>query len=265
MQTKASNNISPHVCEHSPLDACRLCRIAVEHVGVRLDGEALLEDISLHIHCGELTVLMGPNGGGKTTLVRALLGQINHQGQILHQDAQGRPFPGVRMGYVPQQLPFDRRIPVSVSDLLACAFSRRPVAVGLGHKTRRQVTEALALSKAEGLAKRRLGALSGGELQRVLLALALSPVPDLLILDEPISGVDQNGQALFLETVSALRSAHHLAVLMVSHDWALVRRYADHAILLNRQVLEDGTPQQVFASPSFALAFPATSAVGGAV
>ncbi len=238
---------------------CGLCRISLENVGVTLDGETLLEDVNLHVHCGQLTVLIGPNGGGKTTLLRALLGQVPCTGKVSHLDAHDRPFPQIRTGYVPQQLSFDRRMPVSVLDLIACEISRRPVWTGISRKTRSQAMDALSAARAEGLIDKRLGALSGGELQRALLSLALTPTPDLLVLDEPVTGVDQNGQALFLDTVRALKDQRHMAILMVSHDWDLARQYADHVALINRTVLTAGNPDEVFSSPEFAETFPATA------
>lgn len=234
---------------------CSLCRIELSHVGVSIGGESLLQDISFHIHCGQLTALVGPNGAGKTTLIKALLSQVPHTGQIRHVDAHGHDFPAPRIGYVPQQLPFDREMPMTVCDLMAACISKRPVWLGVGKETKKQVKKALAETQADGLMDKRLGALSGGELQRVLLAMALMPLPDLLVLDEPVSGVDQNGLALFLQTVSSLRATHHLAILMVSHDWELVRQYADSVVLVKQKVLETGTPAEVFASQAFAETF----------
>ncbi|MBR4360744.1 MAG: metal ABC transporter ATP-binding protein [Clostridia bacterium] len=230
---------------------CSLCRIELDKVGVTAGGETLISDISFHIHCGQLTALVGPNGAGKTTLIQALLGQRPHTGQIRHVDADGHDFPVPRIGYVPQQLPFDREMPLTVRDLMAASLARRPVWTGVSKKTRQQVVQALSETQAEALIDKRLGTLSGGELQRVLLAMALCPLPDLLVLDEPVSGVDQNGLSLFLQTVSALRKSHHLAILMVSHDWDLVRRYADTVILVRQKVLRAGTPAEVFSSPEF--------------
>lgn len=239
---------------------CRLCRIELSHVGVTAGADTLLEDVSFHIHCGQLTALVGPNGAGKTTLIKALLGQTPHTGVIRHVDAEGHDFPAPRIGYVPQQLPFDREMPVTVCDLMAASLSRRPVWLGVSKAVREQVRRALRETEAERLMDKRLGALSGGELQRVLLAMALCPLPDLLVLDEPVSGVDQNGLSLFLQTVSALRRTHHMAILIVSHDWQLVRKYADSVVLLQRRVLDTGTPEAVFSSPAFEETFRAAEA-----
>ena len=239
---------------------CRLCRIELSHVGVTAGADTLLEDVSFHIHCGQLTALVGPNGAGKSTLIKALLGQTPHTGVIRHVDADGHDFPAPRIGYVPQQLPFDREMPVTVCDLMAASLSRRPVWLGVSKAVREQVRRALRETEAERLIDKRLGALSGGELQRVLLAMALCPLPDLLVLDEPVSGVDQNGLSLFLQTVSALRRTHHMAILIVSHDWQLVRKYADSVVLLQRRVLDTGTPEAVFSSPAFEETFRAAEA-----
>lgn len=243
--------------EHPRGESCDLCRIELDHVGVTAGTDVLVEDVSFHIHCGQLTALVGPNGAGKTTLIRAILGQRPHTGKIRHVDEKGRDLPVPRIGYVPQQLPFDREMPLTVCDLMAASLGKRPVWTGVGRETRQQVHQALEETQAASLIDKRLGALSGGELQRVLLAMALAPVPDLLVLDEPVSGVDQNGLSLFLQTVDALRKTHHLAILMVSHDWDLVRRYADYVVLVRQRVLKTGTPQEVFSSPEFANVFRA--------
>ena len=232
-------------------EGCTLCRIELENVGVTAGNETLLSQVNFHIHCGELTALIGPNGAGKTTLIRALLGQTPYTGKIRHVDAHGHDFPAPRIGYVPQQLPFDREMPLTVCDLMAGSLQKRPVWTGIGKKIRAQVEQALSETQAESLIDKRLGALSGGELQRVLLSMAITPLPDLLVLDEPVSGMDQNGLSLFLQTVSSLLKSHHLGILMVSHDWDLVRRFADHAILLNQQVLTAGRPEEVFSSEAF--------------
>ncbi|MBR3765496.1 MAG: metal ABC transporter ATP-binding protein [Clostridia bacterium] len=234
---------------------CSLCRIALEDVSVVRGGQTPLQDVSMHIHCGQLTVLIGQNGAGKTTLIRSLLGEIPHGGAIRHVDDEGREVPRLRTGYVPQHLLFDKEMPVTVEDFLAAAFSRRPVWTGVSHKTREKVQSALAAVDGAELARRPLGRCSGGEIQRVLLALAIHPTPDLLVLDEPVSGVDQNGLKMFLDTVMRLKEQHHMAILLVSHDLNLVRQYADHVALLDKSVLIQGTPDAVYASPEFQMIF----------
>ena len=246
-------------CAHPPLigpDAnCRLCRIEVDKLCVAFGQQVLLKDVSLHIHCGELTALIGTNGAGKTTLLRALLGQVEYTGSVRHLTSDGRKAADLRTGYVPQQLEFDRSTPATVMDFMAGALSRRPVFLGISKKTRDRVREALSRTHCEGLADRSLGALSGGELQRVLLALALVPQPDLLILDEPVSGVDSNGLEEFYQTVDELKHSNHMAILLVSHDLDVVERYADRGVLMQGTVVKQGKPSAVFASSEFEQVF----------
>lgn len=246
-------------CAHPPLsepDAhCKLCRIEVDKLTVSFGAQTPLKDVSLHIHCGELTALIGTNGAGKTTLLRALLGQIEYSGTIRHLAGDGRPAADLRTGYVPQQLEFDRSSPVTVMDFMAGALSRRAVFLGISKKTRAKVLAALERTHCAKLANRALGALSGGELQRVLLALALTPQPDLLILDEPVSGVDQNGLETFYQTVDELKRKNHMAILLVSHDLSVVERYADRVVLMQGTVVKQGSPEVVFDSPEFEQVF----------
>lgn len=254
------NTDSAHVnCPHPPLTgpdaSCKLCRIEVDRLNVSFGAQTPLKDVSLHIHCGELTALIGTNGAGKTTLLRALLGQIEYKGTVRHLTSDGRPAADLRTGYVPQQLEFDRSTPATVMDFMAGALSRRAVFLGVSKRTREKVMAALHRTHCETLADRALGALSGGELQRVLLALALTPQPDLLILDEPVSGVDQNGLEEFYQTVDELKHKNHMAILLVSHDLNVVERYADNVVLMQGTVVKQGAPAVVFDSPEFEQVF----------
>ena len=210
----------------------------------------IFEDVSLHVHCGQLTALIGPNGAGKSTLLRAILGEEAHTGELHYVDAKGKHTGNPVIGYVPQYLRFDVSSPTSVMDIFMACLSKKPVWLCSSKSLRPRVLKNLRRVKAEHLIDRRLGALSGGELQRVLLALALDPVPDLLLLDEPVSGVDQNGLELFYEIVSELRAKEDMAIILISHDLNLVARHADQVVLLDKRVLASGTPEKVFQAES---------------
>ncbi len=259
MLIRMTPHAAPTAAEPSafpPGTACKACCTRLVDFGVRLGGNAILESVNLHVHCGELTAIIGPNGAGKTTLFRAMLGELPHSGELrfVHAGDHGRTLVP-RIGYVPQKLDFDPASPVTVTDLFAAATSRLPVWLGTSAASRRLAREALARVEAADLADCRLGQLSGGQLQRVLLALALEPLPDLLLLDEPVSGVDQAGTDLFYQRVCRLRHQFDLSVILVSHDLAEVARHADRLIFLNRTVLADGPPAQVLAEPAVRRAF----------
>ena len=198
-----------------------------------------------------MTAIIGPNGAGKSTLIKALLGEIAHTGSLNFVQAQKGAYQAPVIGYVPQSLNLDSTSPTSVVDLFLSCRSHYPTWIIRRKKEIEKVKERLATVNADHLINRRLGALSGGELQRVLLALALDPVPELLLLDEPVSGIDQNGMELFYETVSALREAYDLTIILISHDLDMVKRYADRVILLNQTVLEVGSPDEVLQSKNF--------------
>ena len=230
------------------------CCLKVTDLGVQFGGEEVLHDVSFHLHCGEIVALIGPNGAGKSSLFRTILGQVPHTGTIEFQRAGGdktRPL----IGYVPQSPSFDRGDPVSVLDFFAAAVDHYPVFLPIPKALRRRVTACLERVHGEGLIDKRLGALSGGELQRVLLALALEPVPHILILDEPLSGVDIDGERQLLDMLDEIRTRFDLSILLSTHDFATLDQYADKVILLKSQVLQVGTPAQVLSSPEFQAVF----------
>ncbi len=236
--------------------ACGACCTQFRHLTVRLEGLPVLEDVSLHLHCGEMTAIIGPNGAGKTTLFKAILRQVPYQGEIKFEDAAGKRRGNPRIGYVPQHLHADARSPVSVLDFVGAALSRAPAFWPPSGRRRARVREALEKTGAESLIDRRVGALSGGESQRVLLSLALSPMPDLLLLDEPVSGIDAEGLAAFYRTIDALRRDFDISILLISHDFSFVSRYADRAVLLHHRVLAHGAPDSVLQSDAFSALFP---------
>jgi zinc transport system ATP-binding protein len=227
-----------------------LCCTRIERFGVVLGKYEILKDVSLHIHCGELTAIIGQNGAGKSTLLKAILGEIPHTGELIFLDEENNRARKPLVGYVPQKLDFDNSSPTSVYDLFASALTRKAVWFFHSKKLRESIKKNLDVVDAGHLLDRRLGALSGGELQRVLLALALVPLPDLLLLDEPVSGMDQKGLQLFYKTVSELRRSYDLSIILISHDLNLVADYADRVALLNNKTVEAiGTPEEVFSDP----------------
>ena len=230
------------------------CCLKIEHLGVQIDGEDILRDVNLHIHCGEIVALIGPNGAGKSTLIRSILGQREHQGKITFQPAGGRSRK-FRIGYVPQSPSFSAGEPVSVLDLFAMCIGKGPAAFYVGRRLRETVMECLRNVHGESLVDKKIGTLSGGELQRVLLALALEPVPDILILDEPLSGVDAEGIHQLLTMLDEIRTKFDLSIFMVTHDFAMLSRYVDKVVLLKETVLTQGTPEQVLSSPEFRSVF----------
>lgn len=231
-----------------------LCCLKVQNMGVSLGDAELLRDVSFHLHCGEIVALIGPNGAGKSSLFKAILGQFPHTGTIDFQRSNGKKSRPV-IGYVPQSPAFDRGDPVSVLDFFAAAVGDWPVFLPVPAKLRARIRDCLARTHADGLMDKRIGALSGGEIQRVLMALALEPLPHILILDEPLSGVDIDGEHQFLDMLDEIRQTYDLSILLSTHDFATLEHYADKVILLKHTVLKVGAPSEVLVSPEFQAVF----------
>ena len=240
-------NIHGGGCGHS-------CCLRVENLSVRIGADSILKDVNLHVHCGEMVALIGPNGAGKSTFLKAVLGQREYEGTIAFSEP-GQRSKKPRIGYVPQSPAFDPSDPVSVADLFACCMSKRPAFLGLGKSMQSTVLECLERVHGEELLHKRIGTLSGGELQRVLLALALEPMPNILILDEPLSGVDVEGMEILMEMLDEIRKEYDLSILMTTHDFSMLPRYADQVVLIDHGVKIQGKPDTVLASPEFHQAF----------
>lgn len=227
--------------------------VVFDHVSVRMDGIPILEEVTATVPRGGSTAVIGPNGAGKTTLLLALLGNVPYSGAL--RIAPPLPDRPARIGYVPQRLQFDRGMPMTAGDFLAMGLQRQPLWLGIRGGVRTRVRSLLRAVHAETLETRRLGVLSGGELQRVLLALALGQEPDLLILDEPASGVDLQGGQLFCELLERLRGQHGFTQLMVTHDLPTVTHHATHVVMLNRRVVAEGSPSEVLTSENLGAVF----------
>lgn len=238
-------NIGTHggSCGHS-------CCLRVQDLSVKIGNHTILRDVGLHVHCGELVALIGPNGAGKSTLLKAILGQLEHEG-VISFSVPGQRNRKAKIGYVPQSPAFDPGDPLTVADLFACCMSKRPAFLGLSKAMRNTVLTCLERVHGEDLIDKRVGTLSGGELQRVLLALALEPVPNILILDEPLSGVDVEGMEVLMDMLDEIRQNYDLSILMTTHDFAMLPRYADQVVLINHGIVCQGTPVEVLSSEAF--------------
>lgn len=231
------------------------CCLRVQNLSVKIDRNAILRDVSLHVHCGEMVALIGPNGAGKSTFLKAVLGQREYEGVIAFSAPGMRHRHKPRIGYVPQSPTFDPGDPVTVADLFACCMSKRPAFLGLSKAMKEKVRQCLERVHGEDLADKRIGTLSGGELQRVLLALALEPLPNILILDEPLSGVDVEGMTTLMDMLDEIRKTYDLSILMTTHDFAMLPKYADQVVLIDHAVVSKGTPEEVLNSDAFRRTF----------
>lgn len=230
--------------------------IKVNHIGVKYGDNVILKDVNLHVHCGKLTAVIGRNGAGKSTLMKAILGEIPHEGDVQfsyvgNDKAKAKQPPKLKVGYVPQSLNIPKNTPTSVYDLFASFISNRPVFLWKSKKVYKVIKQQLAFFDAESLIDKDVCDLSGGELQRVLLSMATLPIPNLLLLDEPVSGIDKNGMELFYKNIVELKEKYDLAAILVSHDLEYVAKYADYVVLLDKEIVAEGTPKEVFESEPF--------------
>ena len=230
------------------------CCLDVKDLSVQIGEDLIFSGVNLHVHCGQMVALIGPNGAGKSTLLKALLGERPYNGTISFQVPHA-PKSRPKIGYVPQSPNFDPGDPVSVADLFACCLSSRPAFLGLRPALRSKVLKCLSQVHGEELIDKRVGTLSGGELQRVLLALALEPIPNILILDEPLSGVDIEGMTNLMDMLDEIRQKFDLSILMTTHDFSMLPKYADTVVLIDHQVKIQGSPELVLHSPEFQQAF----------
>ena len=230
------------------------CCLRVQDLSVKIGNNVIVTDVNLHVHCGEMVALIGPNGAGKSTLIKAILGQQPYEG-VISFSVPGQRNRKLKIGYVPQSPSFDPGDSISVADLFACCMSKRPAFLGQSKAMREKILMCLERVRSENLIDKRVGTLSGGELQRVLLALALEPLPNLLILDEPLSGVDVAGMETLMDMLDEIRQTYDLSILMITHDFSMLSRYADQVVLLDKKPLCQGTPFEVLNSDAFREAF----------
>ena len=214
--------------EHLPL-------VTVQEIGIDFGRRPILRNVNFSLNPGEIVTLIGPNGSGKTTLVRIVLGLIRPGiGTVSRRT-------GIRIGYMPQKLTIDRVLPLSVERFLGIN----------SHVGQKNIVSALDEVGASHVARQPIQAISGGELQRVLLARALLREPDLLVLDEPVQGVDVTGQHDLYDLIGRVRDRHQCGVLLVSHDLHLVMAATDTVICLNQHICCSGRPEAVVKDPAY--------------
>lgn len=223
--------------------------LRLENAGIERNDRWLVRNITLDLHRGEIVTLIGPNGSGKSTTAKLALG--------IHKPDEGsvKRDKHLRIGYVPQKITIDPSLPLTVERMMRMTASL----------SKQAIDEALTLAGIPHLLNAQVVHLSGGEFQRVLLARAFGCKPDLLVLDEPLQGVDFAGEAELYETIAKFRDHTSCGVLMISHDLHIVMAATDRVICLNGHICCSGTPVDVAASPEYARLFGLRSPRGAEI
>lgn len=213
--------------------------IDIRHLSVRFGRDTVLHDVSFHVDRGEIVTIVGPNGSGKSTLLRAIIGAVGTGAATITRQ------PGLTIGYVPQKIHLDVTLPMTVRRFL-----------DLPHRTAaKKARDALHHAGVGDLGARQMSDLSGGQMQRVLLARAILHAPDLLLLDEATQGLDQPGSAAFYRQIEQVRTELGAGIVMVSHELHVVMAASDRVICLNGHVCCEGAPEHVATAPEYRALF----------
>jgi zinc transport system ATP-binding protein len=238
--------------------------VSLHNLTVKLGDNTILKDLCAEVVAESITALIGLNGSGKTTLLRAILKEVPYRGEITFHCGHDhrRPSPQ-HVGYVPQKLRIEANLPLTVRDLLGLALQRKPLFLGVSGSAQRQIDELFKLVGAPAeLLDRPVEKISGGELQRVLLGLALQPHPELLLLDEPAAGIDFQDQEKFYDLIARINRERKTTILMVSHDVTMVSRRADYVLCLKDGRIQcQGPPSRVPIEEMLAQTFGADKAL----
>lgn len=217
----------------------QFCLVKAKDISIQFGDRQVLQNVSLTVNQGQVVTLIGPNGAGKTTLIRVILGLLKPQSGTINKPKH------LRIGYMPQKLHVEPTMPMTVRRFLELTR----------HTQATPINSILDEVQISHLVNHQLRSISGGEMQRVLLARALSQTPQLLVLDEPAQGVDVAGQADLYQLINDIRTRHQCGVLMISHDLHLVMAKTDEVVCLNHHICCHGRPDQVSVDPSYLALF----------
>ena len=238
--------------------------LTIRNLSVELGGKQILKGVSASIAHGQITALIGPNGSGKTTLLRTILGENPYRGEIRFHCGHDHSLPTPEhIGYVPQKLNVDAKMPFTVRDLLAMALQRRPLFLGVSRQAARQIEAIIdKVGASPELLSRPVEKISGGELQRVLLGLAIYPQPELLLLDEPAAGIDFKDAERFNDLIARLNRESGVTILLVSHELSVVSKQAHHVLCLKDGCIQcEGPPREILTGEMLAQTFGADAGV----
>ncbi|KKU14767.1 MAG: ABC transporter related protein [Parcubacteria group bacterium GW2011_GWB1_45_9] len=210
--------------------------LEVKDLFVSFDGETVFKDVSFSVERGKALAIIGPNGAGKTVLLRALLGLVPYDGEIKWRE-------GIQISYVPQRFSVERSAPISVEEFFLLKSERF---WNVTEEFKNHLAHELnSVGLTDDILKKPVGELSGGQLQRILVAWAMLNHPGILLLDEPTSGIDVGGEKTIYDLVRRLQTEHNIAVILISHDLNIVYRYAQQVICLDKKLVCYGPPQEV--------------------
>ena len=223
--------------------------IEIKDLELTLSNTKILDKINMTIEPGKIHCLIGPNGGGKTSLLKCILGQVPYEGEIFisYDDTK-------TIGYVPQSLDFDKTLPITVENFLSIVYQKKPCFLGISVKYRKILDDLLKKIGMYEKRKRLIGNLSGGEKQRLLLAQAIYPEPNLLILDEPFTGIDKLGEDYFKSIIRDLKSKG-ITILWVHHNLKQVIEMADTVICIKKEIQFSGDPKKILDEEKILTAF----------
>ena len=210
--------------------------LKVKNLNVELEGKKIVEDLSFEVKRGEVLTILGPNGAGKTVLFRTLIGLLPSKGKIEWKK-------GIKIGFVPQRLPFIKNIPLSVREFLQLKkVSSQEIESGLN---------SVGMA-SEKILEKNIGDLSSGQFQRILVAFALISNPEVLLFDEPTTGIDIGGEETIYNLLDKLKGERNLTVFLITHDLSIVYKLSTNILCLNKKALCYGLPKEVLTSENLA-------------